>query len=248
MSVLKKVGKALSAPFIGGATAFKDTISGRGGMDADTARSIIDQSHQRRKDYAAYSAKERQKDMLRGRARGQQLFGNEALGRVGSDRSQEVKDIIARRQRQSQGYTPQEMNAFRGQQQGNIQRQIATQQRGLQQAQAGAGVFGPAALAQRKALQQQSLAQQGGTERQMFLDNIAQRRQGMNALEQSIGAARSDEFGRKKFDLGQLGKEKLGEIGTEMGYAGLGAQERGGASQQALGEASAMLGAMKGKK
>lgn len=243
MSILNKL-----ASTVGKATrSFSDSAFGPG-LTQDDIRRTMNDSAEKQKQYMDLARQQREQDMAAGKARGQELFGNKALGRVEEQRSQEVGNIIGRRQQESQGYTPQEQEAFRAQQLPNLQRDLASQQRQLKMQQASSGVFGPAALAQQKALQAGSQQAKAGMERQLFLDNILARREGLNSLEGSIAKARADELARQESNLSRQGKETFGQLGTELGFAGLGSQERAGAAQQALGETSALLGASKGKK
>lgn len=186
---------------------------------------------------------EREKDMAAGRARGEELYKEGSLGRLEEARAKEIADIIARRQSESQGFSPEEMEAKRSMAVGDIQNNQAAALRALRGVQGAAGVIGPAAAAQQANLIGQSQAARTGVERDLFLKGVEARRTGLDSLEKSIGGARAEELAKQQFNLEQIAREKMGRIGTELGYAGLGSAERGAVGQQVVGEAAARAAA-----
>lgn len=174
----------------------------------------------------------RKADMAAGRARGEELFGNNALGQIEGRRAAEVADLINRRKEQLGGLSPEEQNAFRSQALGGIQRGQQDQQRQLMARLGASGLRGGAAAAQQANLAREGLRQQAQAEQNLFTQNVDRRRQALDAFEGSMGRARQEE-------LGLLAKEKGGVLQTELGQAALGSQERGAAGSQAAAEAAA---------
>lgn len=181
----------------------------------------------------------READMAKGRARGQELFGEGALGRVQQDRSKEVQDIINKRKQYAEGFSPEEQQAMRENNMRSIQQNQAAALRAQQMNLARSGVRGAVAANQMGSMQRGLQGQLADQERQLFLENINQRRQGLGALEQSTQGARADELARQQYNLSQLGREKAGQLSTEMGMAGLGAGERSAIMQQMSAEQGA---------
>lgn len=204
----------------------------------------IDRQEQARKD-AYYNQQEQRKqqqnaaaraaDLAKGQARGEQIFGNQALGRVDASRSADMQDVLARRKANLGGYTPEEQQAMREQNMGSI---LASQKMGardLARQQARSGVRGALAANQ---MQAQNLASQGqlaDQERQLFLQNIANKRDALGQYEQSAAGMEKGEFDKQAFNLGQGEKELQGKLSTEFGYGGMGAQDRAAALQSVLG-------------
>lgn len=184
---------------------------------------------------AARYAALRNQDLMAGRKRGQEVFGNQALGRVDASRSSDVADILSRRKAQLEGYTPEEQQAMREQ---NMASTIANQKAGsrdLARQQARSGVRGALASNQQAQYQMGTQGQLADQERQLFLNNIAAKRDALGGYEQSVGQNEASELAKQQFNLGQGEKELQGKLTTEMGYGGLGAQERSAAMQSVLG-------------
>lgn len=200
------------------------------------AKFVVDE-----KKKAAEFAAGRKRDLKAGEALGKKFFGENSLGSVGSERSSAVQDILARRQSQLEGYTPEEQQAMR---ENNMKSVVQAQQAGsrdLARQQSRSGVRGALASAQQGAFGQQSQAQLADQERQLFLQQIAEKRGALDKFEGSQRTSEADEFGRKQFDIGQREKEKAGQLTTSLGVAGLGAGERAAAMQSILGD-KALLG------
>lgn len=195
---------------------------------------------------------QREQDLARGKARGEELFSEGALGRMEEGRAAEIADIISRRQAESQGFTPQEMQAMREQNMTEIGRQQAAQQRQLRSEQARSGVRGATASAQKAAQQQAFQGQMTQSERDLFLKNIDARRAGMDKLEGSVTAARGEELARKEYNLQSANKERFARLATEFAYGSLGAEDRAAALQAITAQNAARfqgeLANQKGKK
>lgn len=196
---------------------------------------------------------QREADLAAGRARGEELFGNEALGRVGAQRSADIAEILAQRKAQLGGFTPEEQQAMREQNLGAVMQGQQAGARDLARQQARSGVRGALGAAQQAAFQQATQQQLANQERDLFLANIAEKRGALDKLEGSTRATEQDELGRQQFNLGQQGKELAGKLTTEFGYGGLGAQDRAAVLQQILGEkgvagSERIAAATKGKK
>jgi hypothetical protein len=175
-------------------------------------------------------------DLAAGAARGKQLFGDGTLGRVDSTRAGEVADIIKQRQAQTQGFTPEEQNAFRDQNESAINNNTQTNLRAMRGAQGANGVKGGLAVAQQAQAFRDNAAQKAGVERDLYLKNIDLKRSALDSLEKSTGSARADELSRQQFDIGQANKEKEGQLSTELGYGSLGSSDRAAILQRLAGE------------
>jgi hypothetical protein len=108
--------------------------------------------------------------------------------------------------------------------------------RDLARNQARAGVRGGLASAQQGAFAQQGQGQLADQERQLFLENIAQKRGALDQFEQSQTGAEATDLGKLQYNQSQAAKELLGKLSTEMGYGSLGSADRSAAMQSALGE------------
>lgn len=194
---------------------------------------------------ATWAKQQRQQDMAEGLAAGQKMFSSGSLGRIDANSSQDVADIIAQRRQQMNGFTPQEMNAYREEGVNNINQGLQTNLRQLRSVQGSNGIRGGMAAGQQAQLLRGAQQAQAQNERDLFLKNIDAKRTGLDKMEQST-------MDREKFNIGQQNKEKFGQQATEFGYAGLGAAERGGIMQQILGQeqadATAQAAANSGKK
>lgn len=171
----------------------------------------------------------REEDLAAGRARGQELFAAGSLGtRAAGETKADLMDILAKRKAAAEGFTGQEQTALKEQALGAAQRQQAGAMRSLRAGQAASGVRGGLAGAQvNRALQEQG-QQRAGIERDLMLQNLANRQQNLGAFEQTVQS-----------ELGRQQQEKFGQLGTEMGYAQLGSTERAAAAQQAIAEQQA---------
>lgn len=176
----------------------------------------------------------REEDMARGRQRGNELFGDGQLGRLEEGRAAEVADVIARRKANLNGFSSEEQGAMRDNQR-SLDQSTQGQIRQLKGQQAAAGVRGPAALAQQGQLVQQNQQAKADQERQLFVSQIAERRNALDKLEGSTNDARKEELGRSQFNIGQKNKEKYGQLSTELGFASLGAGERSAIMQRLIG-------------
>lgn len=181
----------------------------------------------------------RKEDLAEGRARGEELFGKGALSDIEGRRAKEIADIIEMRKQQAQGFTPEEKGALRDEAVSNIQKATQTNLRQLRGVQGAQGIRGGLAAAQQAQALQGGAQAQAQAERDIYLKNIEQRRAAADALEKSIQSARAEE-------LGALRSEKLGQLQTELGFAGLGAAERGAVMQKLVGEAQAQAAARGG--
>lgn len=178
----------------------------------------------------------REQDLASGRKRGEQIFGKQALGRVDEARSASMADILARRQANLEGFTADEQGAMRDQ---NMKQILAGQQAGvrdLARQQARSGVRGGLASAQQGAMQMAGQGQLADQERQLFLENIAQKRGALDQFEQSQTGAEATELSKKQYNQSQAAKELMGKLSTELGFGSLGASDRASAMQAALGE------------
>lgn len=178
----------------------------------------------------AQSRQEREKDLAAGRARGEELFGKTFYSQSRDERSGDIADVLARRKEALSGLSSEENTAARESMALNLGRQQQGALRNLRASQATAGLTGGVAAAQNQQLLNQGAQQRADVERQLFLENIAQKQNALNAYEGSTRSAETEEIGR-------YGSRQVGKLGSELGMAQLGTAERAGVAQQALGEA-----------
>lgn len=194
------------------------------GQRRDTARTAELRSQIQDSDL---SRAQRELDFARGRERAEIDFGDGALGRVRQERSDDTRSILdERRAAATQGFDNPTLQATREQGLSQLNRQNLSQQRNLRSRQAASGVSGGIAAAQQMALQQQQQSGQQQLERQLFLDDVAQRRTALGDLETSVAATERDELNREQFNLEQRRRETLGRITGQFAEAGLGVADR----------------------
>ncbi len=220
----------------------------------------------RARQYADEARRERQADMEEGKKMGERYFAPGALGRVddkrdaaldylirqrtmtaeaAGDRSDAIGRVMYERQKALGGMSAEEQGAYRT---GNVratQQSFQGQARDLERAQARAGVRGAAALAGRGKLAADQAGSFAEQERQLFLQNLALKREAVDkfeqsatgaeqtefarqgvardSLEKSLTGARAEELERTKYNLDRAAREKAGMASSELGYASMGA-------------------------
>lgn len=158
---------------------------------------------------AALSEEERkqlspvQVDQAVGIDQGQALFGNQ--GQLANT----SQDILKRRMDLANGLQAKELAAIRGQAQQQIRGQTQSDLRRLQAIQGRQGVKGGLAAAQQRATLQQGAQNQTNLERDLIMQNIEARRQGLGDLSSDVN------------------KRLFGIQATQSGQAQLGLQQRG---------------------
>lgn len=170
-------------------------------------------------------------DLESGRKRGAEIFGKGSLGEIKAKRSTEVSDFLARQKANLEGYTPQEQQAFREQNMRSVMANQAAGARDLRRQQAASGVRGAMASNQQAAMQQATQGQLADQERQLFLNQIAEKRAALANYGQGVQGAEGFERQGAQFNLGQREKEKAGQLTTEMGYGSLGSANRASAQE-----------------
>jgi len=213
----------------------RDPYTGQPKYDYKTETRVVqDPEIQKQAQQSELSRTQRELDMLRGEQRGQQLFGEGALGRVEQGRSGAMSDILAQRQQQAQeGFGAEAFQKAREARLSGLSRAEQMQQRQLRGAQAGAGVAGGVAMGQQMGLMQQQQQQRQAAERDMFLQNVAQKQQSLGQYEQSLGATEAGELERQKYNQEQKRREIMGRLTAMFGEAGLGVAERSSAASAA---------------
>lgn len=181
----------------------------------------------------------READMAKGRARGEEIFKEGALGRVNEGRSADIQDVIARRKANLAGFTPEEQAAYREKNLSAVNQAAQGQLRAMRGSQAASGVRGATASAQRKALAKDFGAQAAQNERDLYLSNINQRREALGQFEKSATGAEANELEKQKYNIAQKNAELQGKLATEFGYAQLGSADRTAVAQEAAARYSA---------
>jgi hypothetical protein len=169
---------------------------------------------------------ERTADLAEGRARGEEIFGNDALGRVGTDASPEMQDIIARRKAMLSGYTPEELEAQKSIYTTPAQQALQGQVRAMRGAQASAGVRGSAASAQESQIRGQFAKEQAQLGQAQFLADADARRQALTGYQAAVQGSEADRLQREQYNIDQKNKELMGILTTELGYGQLGTADR----------------------
>lgn len=151
----------------------------------------------------------RDADMTAGRNIWSQLTGSRP----------EYAAIMNRYKDMSQGLNAQEMTAAREQMARGQQGQAQSAMRSLYSNQAKSGVRGGMAGAQASRVGRQIASDRTAAEQKLLLDNYALRRQGLQDYS------------------GVVNRDISGELGTGIGYAGLGVSDRTAAQQAAAAQA-----------
>ena len=201
---------------------------------AQKVQSAQDAERTRYNQMMADQRNSRNKDLAQGKARGQQIFSN--LGRLDEGRNQDIQTVMAQRQANLNGFTPEEQNAMRDQ---NLSSALSGQQAALRQQKIALqqnGVRGGAASAAMAKMQKDNTNANTGMERDLFLKNIDAKRAGLDSYEKSAQTALAQEQATKQFNIQQAMKEKMGQLTTELGYGSLGQADRSSILNKLLGE------------
>lgn len=174
-------------------------------------------------------------------ATGKELFGGDFkegnLGRLSTERSAEMADIIARKKAGLEGFSSEEAQALRERGGQEITRSTQTALRQLRGLQGASGVRGASAVAGQAGILQAGQAAKANVERDLFIQNINQKRQALGDLESSVSGQEALSRQAEIFNIGQKSKEIAGRQASGLGFAALGATER--ASQRGVGVALA---------
>lgn len=156
-------------------------------------------------------------DLIKGAQFGEAVLG-EGLGRLAGQEG--IQDIMSQQKELAKGMGSAEMVARR--EQAGQQIDTATQQssRALQAALARAGVKGGAAGAKLRDVQIGGIAQKAKAEQDLLIQDRSMREASLGRLAQTTGDV-------AKFDIAQAAKEKNIALQAGLGFAGLGAAERG---------------------
>lgn len=156
-----------------------------------------------------------------GKEFGAEFFAEGALGRLDTERSPEIQELLDLRREQLAGLTPEEerqlrekaeIDANRAAQQARrnlIKRLAQTNQRGA----VAAGLLGD--------IDRERLRAQRGITADVFSENIDRRRQALQAFEQLTTGQQAFERAGQVFNLGQLGAEVAGRAGAAAQGIGL---------------------------
>lgn len=234
-SVTKGVGSIVGGA-LGGLGQGMGFGGGVGGFSLDDYRDLQKVREESLQRLTQKAREEREKDMAAGRARGEEIFGKTYIEASRPERSADVADVLARRKAQLQGLSAPENTALREQMAQKLAQSQALAQRKLAGAQAAAGVRGGLATAQQAQVGTEAQRARAEAERQLFLENIAQRQAALDKYEASTRAAEQEEIGR-------YGQRQYGKLATELGYGQLGAAERAGINTALIGESQAAAAA-----
>ena len=175
-------------------------------------------------------------------------FKEGALGRLDTERSADVKDIIERRRAGLEGISAEENQALRERGSQAIDRGSQTALRQLRGRQASSGVRGATAGAQQASVLQAGQAAKANVERDLLIKNIDAKRQGLSDFEGSVLGAEERGQGKTLFNLEQKQRETFGRLSSGLGMAQLGVQERGSQRGVGIAQANAAAAGKGGKK
>lgn len=162
-------------------------------------------------------------DVLKGAQFGQDVLGPEGLGRISEEQNANMAEMQANAKELAKGYSSEQQLAMKEKGMTGIIGTSASQTRALQAALARTGVKGQAAGAQIGNVAQASVEARGNLERDLQIANFDAQLRGSN-FQRGI---ESDATANNQFDINQATKEKKLLLASGMGYAGLGAVERG---------------------
>lgn len=170
-------------------------------------------------------------ELLTGAQFGEAVLGPEGLGRLGTQ--QRIQTIEQEFGRLAGGLTGKERQAAREQALQQIGQGTQAQMRATQAALARAGVRGGAAGEQLTKIALGGLQQRKDFERDLVLRDRA-------ARERAMGQLADFATGTRQFDISQAAREKNIPLQAGLGFASLGAAERGAnLAAQAIGRAPA---------
>jgi len=175
-------------------------------------------------------------DFNQGLSFGKELSGDGSLGRLGTDSN--IQGIIEERKKLAQGLTSQETAAQRGQAINQINQSSELARRRLASAQARNGVRGATAANQQGQVIGQAIDARQNFERNLLLGDRQAKIDGLNSLESTVTDV-------NKFDLSQRANERFGQQATALGFAQLGATERGSLAQASAARAASQGGGKK---
>lgn len=175
-------------------------------------------------------SKQMSQDLAKGAARGAEVYGEGALGRLDPSQMQTLAD---RYQTQSlQGYSSPEYQAARERYLTDVNRQIQQGQQQSAQRAANLGVRGAAAAGLSRDQERQGYLARLGAERQAKLDDLGFRQQQQAAYGQELGRLQQ----AQQYNLEQRAKELQGKQAYEFGYGSLGAAQRAAAQKYVAGQ------------
>lgn len=170
------------------------------------------------------------------------------LDRLSTAPSADMADIIARRKAGLEGLSAEENQALRERGSQEIDRGSQTALRQLRGLQGASGVRGASAVAGQANILQAGQSAKAGVERDLLIQNVNQKREALSGLEQTVQGAEADQLGREQFNIGQREKEIAGRQAAGLGFAALGATERGSQRGVSVALANAKAAGSGGKK
>lgn len=138
-------------------------------------------------------------------------------------RIQENAEVLSRyKNLADQGYSAQEFQGLREQQQRGMNSALATQMAELARQQARGRVYGAAASAQQANALRADADTRANLEQDLFLKGADFKRQALGAYSGQLGQMQANELERQKINLGQTSAEKSGQLGAYFNTIGLG--------------------------
>lgn len=162
--------------------------------------------------------RQRQKDWEAGLGRGQEMFKEGSLGRLGGN--EDLQRVLAARRAQAGGLSADEQQVMRAKLMGQMASANQGALRQLRGIQGAAGIQGGVAGAQAADVLRGGQQAMIGAERDIQMQNLLAKRQGIGELEATA-------MGLGKYDIGQANKELIAKYQTGLAEQALGAAERG---------------------
>lgn len=147
-----------------------------------------------------------------------QSFADPTQSTFAGNRSTDVSDILSRMQGGLEGYTAIENNALWERANRDINQELATELRGIEDSNAGNMVLGAAATARSDAARRNAQRQRMQNSQDLTIQNIDEKRSRLNEYASAVQGAESDEF--------QRGQTAIGNYENTLGNIALGDENR----------------------
>lgn len=173
-----------------------------------------------------------------GEALGKKYFGDGMLGRLEYSPEEQARsnDILEMRKARLAGLSAPEFAAQRSAAYDGLNRGLSTNLRQLRGMQGSTGVRGGAANAQAMNLMNDAQRTRQGLERDIMLKNVDYKNAALSDYENAAAQDIARNLQLRQFNLGQMGKEKYGQLGTGLGYGQLASGVSSGIAQNKLGQ------------
>lgn len=143
------------------------------------------------------------------------------LGRLNDPRQAEINELLAKLKERTGGMNSQEMLAAREQGLAGMDQQLSQNLMRTNRLAGNAGVRGGAAAGLGAQAIRQNSADRAGLERQMILDNIAQKNSAFAAYGSALTGQQGTELGIQQYNAGAGDRETVGRLDLATQYGGM---------------------------